>query len=339
MSRPRERRGRPAAARRRARAARGALRGGRRRARGRQRRAARPRPGRGRDRGGPDGAGRRRSCSTPPARRCAIVANFAVGYDNVDLDACRARGRDRHQHARRPDQRDRGAGRGADAGRGPARGRGRADAARRRLDRLGPGRSCSAASCRGSTVGIVGPGADRRCASPSCCAVSRRSSSTRSRTPRPEAESRLGLERAELDALVERSDFVTLHAPLTAETRHLVDARLLDRFKPGAILVNTARGAPRRDGGARRGAPERTARRGRPRRLRARARGRAGAARARERRAPAARRLRDRRGAGLDGAARRRERDRGTSGKASPDARFALTARLLRQASRGGNKP
>jgi glyoxylate reductase len=45
-----------------------------------------------------------------------------------------------------------------------------------------------------------------------------------------------------LEELVKRSDFVTIHAPLTPETRHLVDAPLLERFKPGSVLVNTARG-------------------------------------------------------------------------------------------------
>ncbi len=41
----------------------------------------------------------------------------------------------------------------------------------------------------------------------------------------------------------ERSDIVSLHVPLTEATRRLVDAAVLSRFKPGAILVNTSRGA------------------------------------------------------------------------------------------------
>jgi glyoxylate reductase len=42
--------------------------------------------------------------------------------------------------------------------------------------------------------------------------------------------------------LVQRSDFLSLHVPLTDQTRHLVDGDVLQRMKPGAILINTARG-------------------------------------------------------------------------------------------------
>ena len=45
-----------------------------------------------------------------------------------------------------------------------------------------------------------------------------------------------------LDTLLKESDFVSLHTPLTAETRHMVNAEFLEKMKSNAILVNTSRG-------------------------------------------------------------------------------------------------
>ena len=47
---------------------------------------------------------------------------------------------------------------------------------------------------------------------------------------------------SELDELLERSDFVSLHPPLTAETQHMIGAEQLRRMKPTAYLLNAARG-------------------------------------------------------------------------------------------------
>ncbi len=51
-----------------------------------------------------------------------------------------------------------------------------------------------------------------------------------------------GLTRVDLPTLLATADAVSLHCPLTDATRHLIDARALDRMRPGALLVNTSRG-------------------------------------------------------------------------------------------------
>jgi glyoxylate reductase len=63
-----------------------------------------------------------------------------------------------------------------------------------------------------------------------------------SRTRKPSLERRHHMEFLALHELLRRSDFVSLHAPLTAETRHLISSRSLRLMKPTAVLVNTARG-------------------------------------------------------------------------------------------------
>ena len=58
----------------------------------------------------------------------------------------------------------------------------------------------------------------------------------------PEEIRSAGAEPVGLDALFAESDYLSLHAPLTPQTRHVVNAASLGRMKPTAILVNTARG-------------------------------------------------------------------------------------------------
>jgi D-3-phosphoglycerate dehydrogenase len=52
----------------------------------------------------------------------------------------------------------------------------------------------------------------------------------------------LGVERVSLETLAERSDYVSVHTLLNAETRHLINEAFLRRMKPTAVLINTARG-------------------------------------------------------------------------------------------------
>ena len=51
-----------------------------------------------------------------------------------------------------------------------------------------------------------------------------------------------GVEYATVDDICRRSDFISLHTPLTEETRHIIGAREIGLMKPGAFIVNTARG-------------------------------------------------------------------------------------------------
>jgi D-3-phosphoglycerate dehydrogenase len=96
----------------------------------------------------------------------------------------------------------------------------------------------------GRTLGMVGFGAGAK-------AVAQRARGfglnicAWARTPerhQPDAD-RLGVQLFALDRLLEESDFVSIHLPLTPDTRHLIDGVKLTRMKPTAVLINTARGA------------------------------------------------------------------------------------------------
>lgn len=64
------------------------------------------------------------------------------------------------------------------------------------------------------------------------------------RSRRPDLEAELGLSwAADPDMLVAGADIVSLHCALTPETRRIIDAARLARFRPGAVLINTGRGA------------------------------------------------------------------------------------------------
>ena len=164
-----------------------------------------------------------------------VVANFAVGYDNLDLEAIRERG---IRSTNTPDVLTNATAELAiTLMLACARRVAEADA----LTRSGQwptedellGRELA-----GATVGLVGFGRiARRVAELLGAFKVRLLFTTRSDAPRP------GAERRELGELLAASDFVSLHVPLTTETRHLIDATSLAQMKRGAILVNTSRGA------------------------------------------------------------------------------------------------
>jgi glyoxylate reductase len=89
----------------------------------------------------------------------------------------------------------------------------------------------------GATLGIVGLGAIGR-------AVARRAAGFGMRVLGWSRSGRHveGVESVELTKLLAESDFVTVHVARTSETTGLIDARALELVRPGAILVNTARG-------------------------------------------------------------------------------------------------
>lgn len=58
----------------------------------------------------------------------------------------------------------------------------------------------------------------------------------------PENASKSGIELVDLETLYARSDVITVHTPLTDETRHLINASAIEKMKPGVRIINCARG-------------------------------------------------------------------------------------------------
>jgi glyoxylate reductase len=158
-----------------------------------------------------------------------VIANYAVGVDNVDLDAARAR---RVAVGNTPDVLTETT---ADLAFALILAAARRLSEGERAVREGewltwePGWPLGR-DVHGATLGVVGYGRIGR-------AVARRATGFDMEVLHTGRD-----EGVALDVLLERSDVVSLHTPLTPETRHIVDAAALARMKPTAILVNTARG-------------------------------------------------------------------------------------------------
>jgi phosphoglycerate dehydrogenase-like enzyme len=89
----------------------------------------------------------------------------------------------------------------------------------------------------GRCVGLVGFGGSARRLAPALAALGARVIYT-ARAEKPDA----GFDFRPLDGLLAEADIVSLHAPLTEETRGLIGEAAMARMKPGAVLINTARG-------------------------------------------------------------------------------------------------
>lgn len=174
------------------------------------------------------------------APRLKVVANYAVGYNNIDVKAATARG---VTITNTPDVLTAAT---ADLAAALALACARRVLEGDALTRAGKFTGWKpdmllGADLEGKTVGVVGAG---RIGS----AFARRMAGfgmrvayfNRSRNERLERE--LGAERLELAELMRRADLVSLHVPLSEETRGLVSAEMIAALKPSAIVVNTARG-------------------------------------------------------------------------------------------------
>jgi glyoxylate reductase len=175
------------------------------------------------------------------APKLRIVANVAVGYDNVDVRACTKRG---IAVTNTPGVLDETT---ADFAwtlmMAVARRLGEAE----QFARSGAWKSWDLGQLCGTdvwgkTLGVVGLGRIGQ-------AMARRAAgfkmkviyTARKRAPE-EVERAVNAEYRDLNTLLAEADFVSLHVPLTAETRRMLNAEKFSRMKPTAFLINTARG-------------------------------------------------------------------------------------------------
>ncbi len=164
------------------------------------------------------------------APKLRAIANYAVGYDNIDLPAAAARG---IPVGNTPDVlTDATADLAFALLMAAARKLVEADGAVRDGDwrTWEPGRYLGA-DVYGTTLGIIGFGRIGR-------ALAARADGFNMRVLHTNASST----EADLDELLEQSDFVSIHAPLSPGTHHLIGAHVLAKMKSSAILINTARG-------------------------------------------------------------------------------------------------
>jgi glyoxylate reductase len=165
------------------------------------------------------------------------VSNYAVGYDNIDVPAASARG---IAVGHTPDALTEAT---ADLAWALLMATARqvtqaSDDARAGKWRTWEPEGYLGADVHGATLGIIGAGRIGR-------AMARRGTGFDMEvliSARPGATPEPGSGRVTFDEVLERSDFVSLHCPLTPDTKHLINAQTMAKMKSTAILINTARG-------------------------------------------------------------------------------------------------
>lgn len=171
-----------------------------------------------------------------------LVANFGVGYNNIDLEACRERGIRvtntpnpvieptaelafslMHAVARRTAELDRKVRLGTAEPLGVMNNLGR--------------------SLFGKTLGIIGMGHIGQALARRAIASGMRIIYHNRHRLDVAVEKKFSATYVEKDKLIREADFVSLNLPYTPETKHIISAKELQRMKPTAFLINTARGA------------------------------------------------------------------------------------------------
>lgn len=173
-------------------------------------------------------------------RHLRLIVRAGSGLDNIDLDAARERG---IRVARVPGASPQAV---AELAVGLLLAASRNIAAADSLIRQGrwPKRDLGGPLVDGKTMGIVGAGRIGGRTGALCAALGMRVLGCVEH-PGADAEKRLrgqGLIPSDFDTVVSESDYVSVHTPLKESTRFLIDDEAIAKMKPGAVLINTARG-------------------------------------------------------------------------------------------------
>ncbi len=170
-----------------------------------------------------------------------IIANYAVGYNNIDLAACRKAG---VWVSNTPGVLSEAT---ADIAFTLMMAIGRRVVEGDRLVRTGEWtgwapKQLLGGDFHGRTLGILGCGRIGQAMARRASGFGMRLMYHQPRPLDPEVEESLGLNFVSFDVLLRKTDFLSLHCPLTEETRHLIGTEELKAMKPTAYLINTSRG-------------------------------------------------------------------------------------------------